>query len=77
MMDDLPRPNRAQYWLIALAALSYAVGYPTALVGGWVGGWVLVSLGGILLLVLGVVTIRRVARTREDGAPGPAGRHGH
>ncbi len=75
-MEDLPRPNRTQAWLIVLAGLAYAVGYPTAIVAGWVGGWVLVSLGGLLLLALGVVTIRRVGRTGADDTSGPGGRHG-
>jgi hypothetical protein len=42
------------------AALSYAIGYPVALVGGSAFGWVLVSLGGVLLLALGAVTVRRI-----------------
>ena len=62
-MTGLPRPNRVQSWLIALAALSYAVGYPLALVAEWVAGWVLVCVGGLFLLALGVATIRRTTRT--------------
>lgn len=62
-MGDFPRPNRSQSWLIGLAALSYAVGYPTAVLAGWLGGWVLVSLGGLFLLALGVVTIQRIGRS--------------
>lgn len=58
--SGLPRPNRVQSWLIGLACLAYAVGYPTALVADSVIGWVLVSLGGLFLLALGVVTIRRM-----------------
>ncbi|EWT07712.1 hypothetical protein N864_00995 [Intrasporangium chromatireducens Q5-1] len=62
-MSDLPRPNRAQGRLIAIAVLLYGVGYPTALAGGWMGGWVLVSLGGVALMALGVVTVRRIGRS--------------
>lgn len=69
-MSDLPRPNRAQGWLIVVAVLLYGVGYPTALAGGWMGGWVLVSLGGLALLALGVVTIRRIGRS-DTGTPLP------
>lgn len=66
-MTGLPPPNRVQSWLIALAALSYAAGYPLALVAEWVAGWVLVSVGGIFLLALGVATIRRTTRTTRTG----------
>jgi len=64
-MDDssprrLPAPTRAQRLLVLGALVSYAVGYPVAL---WLHsgfGWVLVMLGGVFLLALGVVTIRRL-----------------
>ncbi len=69
MTTNFPRPNRAQSWLIGLAVASYAVGYPAAILAEWVGGWFLVSLGGIFLLALGVVTIRRIGRS--DEGPGP------
>lgn len=55
--------TRAQKWLLALAALSYAVGYPLGIVLEWAIGWVLVSLGGVLLLALGVVTVQRIHRS--------------
>ncbi len=64
-MTGLPRPNRLQAWLIGLAALSYAVGYPLGIVAEWLVGWLLVSLGGIFLLALGVVTVRRMTRSGQ------------
>ncbi|MGV8964921.1 MAG: hypothetical protein ACOH2F_01460 [Cellulomonas sp.] len=54
--------TRAQRWLLALAALSYAVGYPLGIALEWVIGWVFVSLGGVFLLALGVVTVRQMNR---------------
>lgn len=67
-MTDLPRPNRVQSWLIGLTALSYAVGYPIALVAELAVGWVLVSLGGLFLLALGIVTIRRTTQSERSDA---------
>ncbi len=58
--DHSVRPDRTQWRLIIAAAVAYAVGYPVALVAGSPTGWVLVSLGGLLLLALGIVTIRRI-----------------
>jgi hypothetical protein len=66
-VSDLPRPNRVQSWLIGLAALSYAVGYPVALIADLAVGWVLVSVGGLFLLALGVVTIRRATQSERSG----------
>lgn len=63
------RLSRAQKWLLALAAVSYAVGYPLGIVLEWAIGWVLVSLGGLFLLTLGVVTVQRIHRS--DAPPGP------
>ncbi|MEO7059387.1 MAG: hypothetical protein ABI083_06700 [Lapillicoccus sp.] len=54
--------------------LAYAVGYPVALMGGsWVG-WVLVCLGGVLLMCLGVVTIRRITPGGPSAPPDRDGR---
>jgi Na+/proline symporter len=54
------RPNRAQVVLAVLAALSYAIGYPVAIVAhAWLG-WVLVTAGGVFLVVLLSVTMRRM-----------------
>jgi len=61
-------------WLLAATAACYAVGYPLALLGHSVVGWFLVFLGGPLLLVLGVETVRLVARSPgEPGRPDGAG----
>lgn len=57
------RPDRAQVVLGVFTVVAYAVGYPLALVAGSPFGWVLVSLGGVFLLTLGVVTIRRIHRS--------------
>ncbi|MEO6700855.1 MAG: hypothetical protein ABI140_19725 [Jatrophihabitantaceae bacterium] len=56
------RPNRAQWWLILTTAACYAVGYPVALLAHTLFGWLLVSVGGLLLMVLALVTVSRVHR---------------
>jgi hypothetical protein len=56
------REDRALKILVALTALCYAIGYPVALVGHSNAGWVLVFLGGPLLIALIVLVIRRVQR---------------
>ena len=57
---DERRSNRLLLILIAATAICYAVGYPLALVGGVAAGWVLVTLGGPLLIAVGVLVIRRL-----------------
>ena len=57
------RPDRPQLVLGLATVLAYAVGYPLALVVGSPYGWVLVTVGGFLLLAFGVVTIRRIHRS--------------
>ena len=57
------RPDRAQAVLGLATVLAYAVGYPLALMVGSPFGWVLVTLGGVFLLALGVVTVRRIHRS--------------
>lgn len=48
-------------WILGVAtALCYAVGYPLALVGGMGVGWVLVAVGGPLLIAFLIVVIRRI-----------------
>jgi len=42
------------------------LGYPIAIVGGLAVGWALVSLGGVLLLALGVIAIQRIHRSTSD-----------
>jgi hypothetical protein len=54
------RNNRTLAILIIATALCYAVGYPIALVGNSNIGWVLVSIGGLLLVALVAVVIRRI-----------------
>ena len=56
-------PDRAQLVLGVATVLAYAVGYPLALVVGSSFGWVLVTLGGVLLLAFGAVTVRRIHRS--------------
>jgi hypothetical protein len=46
--------------LAVVTALCYAVGYPVALLGHSNIGWVLVTLGGVLLVALAVLLIRHV-----------------
>ena len=58
------RPRRSALPALIVATIAcYAIGYPLALVAGNGFGWVLVSLGGVLLLVIGVDVIRRIARS--------------
>jgi putative Mn2+ efflux pump MntP len=54
--------SRAQVLLGVATILAYAVGYPVAIIGGYAIGWALVMLGGVLLLALGIVTVRRIHR---------------
>ena len=49
--------------LLAATALCYLVGYPLALVGHSPVGWVFVTLGGPLLIALGVVAVRHLHRS--------------
>jgi hypothetical protein len=44
------------------AVACYAAGYPLAILGDSAVGWALVTLGGVFLLILGVVTIRLLHR---------------
>ena len=51
--------RRRSLWLLLAATLAcYGAGYPLALWGHSAAGWVLVFLGGPLLLTLGVLTVR-------------------
>ncbi len=63
MRQTRPTLTRGQAWLLAVTVLCYAVGYPLGIVLDSAVGWVLVSLGGLGLLALGVVTVRRIHRT--------------
>jgi len=48
--------------LFLASAFCYAIGYPVALVANAPWGWVLVTIGGVLLFWLIIVTIRRIER---------------
>lgn len=61
-LTGISRPNRAQTACGGAALVSYGVGYPVAIVGDYVWGWILVALGGVFLLALGTVTIARIHR---------------
>ena len=67
-------PDRRLLWLLAATVICYGVGYPVALLGHSNVGWVLVFLGGPLLLALGVLTVRRLHR--NGGTPPPSGEPG-
>jgi hypothetical protein len=56
------RPDRDQTVLAVAAVVSYAVGYPIAIFGHSPIGWGFVMLGGVLLFLLLLVTIRRINR---------------
>lgn len=62
-IPHLPRASPPQKALAIAVVLSYGVGYPVALIIDSSIGWVLVTLGGVFLLALGVVTVRRIHRT--------------
>jgi hypothetical protein len=72
-MTGRPPAGSALVWLAVATVLCYGVGYPVALLGHSVAGWVLVFLGGPFLIALGVVTIRRVHRANRPPRS-PAGR---
>jgi len=61
-LRDVARPTRAQTILGVGSALCYALGYPIALGLDSPWGWLLVTLGGVLLAALVVVTVRRIDR---------------
>ena len=60
VMVRLPRLERPQQSLLLATVLCYLFGYPLALTMAPAIGWTLVTIGGLFLLSLGVVTIRRV-----------------
>ncbi len=60
--DGNARLVRAQLVLGAATLLAYAIGYPVAIIGHSGFGWVLVTIGGVLLMVFGGVTIVRIHR---------------
>lgn len=66
-LTDKTRMSRAQLVLGVATILAYAIGYPVALIGGSPIGWVLVTLGGVFLIALGIVTVRRIHRGSSGG----------
>jgi hypothetical protein len=60
--DRRVRPTGTQVVLGTAAVACYALGYPLAILGDSSVGWALVTLGGVFLLSLGVVTIRLLHR---------------
>lgn len=60
--------RRRRLWALAAATgACYAVGYPLALVAGSPAGWLLVGLGGVLLLALGAAVVRGLAGAQQQG----------
>ncbi len=69
MVDRLrDHVSNLQLFLVAAAAACYGAGYPLGLISHLAIGWVLVTLGGILLVALGVVTIRRMTHEPDSAA---------
>ncbi len=60
--------SKLQLFLFAAAAASYAVGYPLGLASHLAVGWVLVTLGGVFLVALGTVTVRRMNTDAKSSA---------
>jgi hypothetical protein len=65
--------SRPTLWLLLIATVAcYGTGYPLALWGHSDAGWVLVFLGGPLLLTLGVLTVRQLHRSTTSPPPADA-----
>ena len=60
VLAGLPRLERRQRSLLLATVLCYLFGYPLALTVAPAIGWTLVMIGGLCLLSLGFVTIRRI-----------------
>lgn len=68
-MPDRGAPRDRTLWLLLAATVAcYGIGYPVALWGHSSAGWVLVFLGGPLLLALGAFAVRRI---HAGASPGP------
>jgi hypothetical protein len=71
--------SNLQLFLMAATAACYGVGYPLGLVSHLAIGWALVTLGGMLLVALVIVTIRRMthephsAESETTVRPDPSG----
>lgn len=73
MPVGLPQLARRQRSLLLATVLCYLAGYPLALTVAPTIGWTLVMIGGLLLLSLGFVTIRRMhahSGTAAEAVPG-------
>jgi hypothetical protein len=71
-LPRLPRLEPRQRSLLLATVLCYLLGYPLALTVAPAIGWTLVMIGGLFLLSLGFVTIRRVHTDSvepDDGVP--------
>lgn len=69
----MPSDRRRTLWLLLAATVAcYGTGYPLALWGHSNAGWVLVFLGGPLLLTLGVLTVRLVHQSSDSRTPAGA-----
>lgn len=58
--------SHSQKLLVIAVVVCYAIGYPVALAVNGAVGWSLVTLGGIFLLALGIVTVRQVHRGSRE-----------
>ncbi len=68
-----PSPTGQQRSLSRLAVATvatYLVGYSLVLVAHSPVGWVLVSLGGLLLLATGIQTVRQIHRSAHSDRTG-------
>lgn len=67
---DLPVPTRLQWGLIIAVLLCYGIGYPVALLAHSSLGWLLVGAGGLPLVALAAVTVRRIYLSDRRSRPG-------
>jgi hypothetical protein len=69
----VPPGRRRNLWLLLAATVAcYGTGYPLALWGHSSAGWVLVFLGGPLLLTLGVLAVRLLHQSSDSRTPADA-----
>ncbi len=71
MIEPEPRSPFGLRFLVIATALCYSIGYPLAIVGHSSVGWVLVALGGPLLIALGIIVIKRVHNASERSRQPP------
>jgi hypothetical protein len=60
------RLTRIELRCLVLMLACYAVGYPVAIVGHSPIGWALVTIGGVFLVALCVLAIRRIDRSGRN-----------